>query len=127
MDIDTLVERCIVVKVTKVNYLDVIRLSLSHKEYTNRTRLNKDISAVTLYDLSYQDCTSCNTNLNIFSEKENIIYSITRNRHWFEKGLYRKIEIPFIELIEDIVRTARYYIYSLGTDDDYYNSKRLAR
>lgn len=125
LDIDTLVERgIIVVKETKVNYLDVI--SLSHKEDTNRTRLNKDISAVTLYDLSYQDCTSCNTNLNIFSEKENIIYSITRSRHWFEKGLYRKIEIPFIELIEDIVRTARYYIYSLGTDDDYYNSKKIS-
>lgn len=125
LDIDTLAKRC-VVKETKVNYLDINLCN--YREYQDRTIHIKGISAFTvydlLYDLSYNDCTFCNTNLNLFSEKENLLYSITKSRYWIVKDLYRKITIPLIELIKDIVRTARYYIYSLGTDDDYYNNKK---
>lgn len=121
LDIDTLVERS-VVKETKVNYLDISLCN--YREYKDRTIHINGISAVTVYDLSYKDCTFCNTNLNLFSEKENLLYSITKSRYWIVKDLYRKITIPLIELIKDIVRTARYYIYSLGTDDDYYNNKK---
>lgn len=122
LDIDTLVERSAVEEAKKI-CLEILRLCLSYKGSTNRTRLNKDISAVTLYDLSYREYTFYNTNLNLFSEKENLLYSITESKYWIAKDLYRKIKIPLIELIEDIVKTARYYIYSFGTDDDYYNSK----
>lgn len=104
-------------------YLDLF--TLLAKRYTvKKTKVDyEDISAVTLYDFSYSDCTYYNTNLNLFSEKENLLYSITKSRYWIVKDLYRKMEIPLIGHIKDIVKTARYYIYSFGTDDDYYNSK----
>ena len=104
-------------------YLDLF--TLLAKRYTvKKTKVDyEDISAVALYDFSYSDRTYYNTNLNLFSEKENLLYSITKSRYWIVKDLYRKMEIPLIGHIKDIVKTARYYIYSFGTDDDYYNSK----
>ncbi len=124
LDILTLLVKRYTAPKNRVDYEGIVRFSLeNYKEYINRIKLNEDISAATVYDLSYSDYRFYNTNLNLFSEKENLLYSITKSRYWIVKDLYRKMKIPLIGLIKDIVKTARYYIYSFGTDDDYYNSK----